>query len=357
MQFLRAALLALIVCFLALAAGMRVSVAQLTDFIRSSVEQKIPDKQVAQSLRTMTLTDRLDARTIEEFQSIGAGPKTLEALRAMGAESAKLAPPPPPVEPKTLPPEPGPNSIEQERIIDSVRDYAVNYSKQLPNFICLEVIRRYYDPTSTGDWRHYDTVSTKLTYFDQKEDYKVIGVSDRPDAANVPLFALGGTMSSGEFGTHLRQIFLPSTQTSFAWERWATLRGRRMYVFSYSVDQAHSEYTMQYERTDPIVPAYKGLIYIDRASGMVMRLTLDPIVPPEYPVRSAHTVLDYDYQKIGDNEYLLPLKAVLVSKLSRVMTQNEIEFRMYHRYGAEATVTFGDEPPPPLPEEKTKEKP
>jgi len=357
MQSLRSALLALVFCSIAAAAGMRITVAQLTDFIRSSVEQKIPDKQVAQSLRTMTLTDRLDARTIEEFQSIGAGPKTLEALRALGAESAKLAPPPPPVEVKTLPTEPGPNSVEQERLIDAARDYALNYSKQLPNFVCLEVIRRYYDPTSTASWRHYDTVSAKVTFFDQKEDYKVIGVSDRPDAADVPLFALGGTMSSGEFGTQLRQIFLPSTQTHFAWERWATLRGRRAYVFAYEVDQARSEYSMKYENLDVIVPGYKGLIYIDRVSGMVVRLTLDPIIPPEYPVQSAHTVLDYDYEKIGDNEYLLPLKAVLTSKTKGMMAQNEIEFRMYHRYGAEATVTFGDEPPPPLPEDKTKEKP
>ncbi|HZU28045.1 MAG TPA: hypothetical protein VFA04_21120 [Bryobacteraceae bacterium] len=352
------ALSGLVLCAVALAAGMRISVAQLSDFIKSSVEQKIPDKEVAQYVRTITLTDRLDSETIENLQSLGAGPKTVEALRTLITPSARLAPPPPPTEAtpaQQLPPRPPPDSMEQARLIDAVRDYALNYTKQLPNFICLRVIRRYYDPTSSKDWRHLDTITAKLTYFDQKEDYQVIGVSDRPDATSVPLFSLGGTMSAGEFGTDLREIFAPSSQAHFEWDHWGRLNGRLVYVFSYAIDQEHSKYSVQFEHMEPILPAYKGLIYVDKATGMVVRLTLDPQLPPGFPVKSAHTVMDYDYQKIGDNEYLLPQKAVLTSDLDRYMSRNETEFRLYHRYGAEATVTFGDEPPPPLPD-KTEDK-
>ena len=354
---------ALIAVFvLPLAAAMSITVAQLTDFIKSSVEQKIPDKGVAQQLRIMQLTDRLDADTIENLQSLGAGPKTVDALKAMSQASAKLAPPAAMsvVEPPQRQERPAPNSIEQARLIDAARDYALNYSRQLPNFICLRVIRRYYDPSLKGDWQHGDTITAKITYFEQKEEDTPISVSDRPDAENVSLFSLGGTMSVGEFGMDLRDIFSASSHTRFEWDRWGTLDGRWVYVFSYEVQQENSSYTVKYEQMDPIITGYKGLIYLDKNTGMIVRFTLDPIMPSDFPVKKAHTVLDYDYQKIGDSEYLLPLKSVLTSRLDRYASRNETEFRMYHRYGAEATVTFGDDAPPPLPdksEDKTNQKP
>ena len=51
---------------------------------------------------------------------------------------------------------------------------------------------------------------------------------------------------------------------------------------------------------------------------------------------------------------MLPLKAVLTSKLSRVMTKNEIEFRRYRKFETGSTIKF--DTPDPLPEDQTKEK-
>ena len=113
------------------------TVAQLVMFIRSSVELKQPDRQVAEYLRKIKLTDKLDDRTIEDLQSLGAGAKTVAALRELSEASTSLpvAPPPPP-KPVYIPPPP-PDSVEQAKIIDQAREYALNYTKQLPNFICL----------------------------------------------------------------------------------------------------------------------------------------------------------------------------------------------------------------------------
>ena len=60
------------------------TVAQLVMFIRSSVELKQPDRQVAEYLRHVKLTDKLDDRTIEDLQSLGAGPKTVAASARAG---------------------------------------------------------------------------------------------------------------------------------------------------------------------------------------------------------------------------------------------------------------------------------
>ena len=48
---------------------------------------------------------------------------------------------------------------------------------------------------------------------------------------------IGGVRTSGEFGSMLKELFDPETRAQFEWERWATLRGHRMHVYSYSVAQ------------------------------------------------------------------------------------------------------------------------
>lgn len=340
---------------LPLCAEMRMSVDQLVQFIRSSVQLKHPDKQVAQYLRGVKLTQKLDGRTVEELQSMGVGAKTAAALSDLRDESSNL--PPAPVQPKQAAPTPvpGPDSVEQSRILDEVRAYALNYTKQLPNFLCTQVTRRWYDPSGLEFWRMQDVITTRLSYFDQHEDYKVVLVNNQP--VETSMERLGGAISTGEFGSHMREIFSPKTQTRFEWERWATLRGRRTYVFSYLVDQEHSTWHILYDHSLDIVPGYRGLVYIDKENSRILRITMDPVdIPPTFPVQQASTVLDYDYAKIADQQYLLPLRAVVRSRVGKLLSKNEVEFRLYRKFGTEATIKFEDTPEP-LPEEKTKEKP
>jgi len=53
---------------------------------------------------------------------------------------------------------------------------------------------------------------------------------------------LGGATSEGEFGSMLYDIFNPSTQADFHWEKWATWRGHRMHVYSFEVSRERSRY-------------------------------------------------------------------------------------------------------------------
>src|SRR5580700_2132553 len=90
--------LLLLVTALALTAAgeMALTVEKLTEFIRSAVQMKQPDKQVAETLRHFKMVEKLDDRTIEDLQSLGAGPKTVAALKELGTASASLAEAAPP---------------------------------------------------------------------------------------------------------------------------------------------------------------------------------------------------------------------------------------------------------------------
>ncbi len=345
--------MALTVC-LAVGAQTRLTVEQLLSFVRSSIQLKHEDRRVAEYLGRVSLTQRLDASAVGELQRLGAGPKTLEALERLVEASKALAPPAPAAPqpaPATIPP---PSPEEQKKILDDTREYALSYTKALPDFLCTQVTRRYVDPTGLEFWQRQDVLTTRLSYFEQKEDYKLILINGV--MTDRPYQSMGGATSTGEFGSMLREVFEPDTLTRFRWERWATLRGRRTHVFSYRVAQPQSKWRVEYERSQSVVPGYRGLVYVDRDTSMVMRLTLEAEdIPPSFPIQEVSTVLDYDFTKISDREYVLPLRAVVRMRQGRFLSKNEVEFRLYRKFAAEATITF--ETPEPLPEEKTAEQP
>ena len=91
----------------------------------------------------------------------------------------------------------------------------MNYTKSLPNFICVQVTRRDVDRNGTGsNWYHLDTITLKLSYNGQHEDYEVILKNDQP-VTNVKMEQLGGTVSAGEFGSMMSEIFEPQSQAQF----------------------------------------------------------------------------------------------------------------------------------------------
>jgi hypothetical protein len=344
----------------AASAEMSLTIDQLIKFIHSAVHDlKQPDRQVAEYLKHVKMREKLDDQTIEDLQSQGAGPKTVAVLKELGTASqslAKAAPPPPPKAAYVQPPPP--DSIEQGKIIQQAREYVSNYTKNLPNFICVQVTRRDADPTGTGNaWRHLDTITTKLSYNEGHEDYQVVLVNNSTATPGTTMDKLGGTTSMGEFGSMMHQIFSPESHAQFEWDHWATLRGRATYVFSYDIEQQYSQFHVTAEKTLDIVPAYRGLVYIDKDTdiGMVTKLTQIPYNMPEtFPIQNVELTLDYDFIKIGDQEFLLPLKSANSSNRARYKTRNEIEFRLYRKFGTESTIKF--ETPDPLPDDKTKEK-
>ena len=343
-----------------LSIGMRaeskLTVDQLVSFVKSSVQLRHDDRQIANFIKkNVKLSNRLEARMVEELQGMGAGPQTVAALKGLITESAGLAPAPPVV--VTGPP--APDSIEQKKILAQITESARNYIKGLPNFICLQVTRRYGDGSGLENYRLIDTIAERLSYFEQKEDYKVVSINGVPVTGNsVKHEQKNGASSSGEFGSILKEIFDPETRTEFNWERWATLRGKRMYVFSFHVSQLRSQYTIYSEEAKrTIIAGYHGLVYADRDNKMVMRIKLDvEDLPVDFPVQSVDLDMNYDFTKISGQEYLLPLKSEIRSREGKFLVKNEVEFRLYNRFGAETNIQFGDVPDA-LPEDTTKEQP
>jgi len=356
----RLALAAFFVCLGAWAA-QTMSVDQLLSFIRSSVKMKMPDKEVARYLATVKLSEHLDQRMVEQLEGEGAGPKTIAALDALATASASLPKPEPkaPPPPAYIPPPP-PSSEEQQEIISEMRDYAMNYTKGLPDFICTQVTRKYIAQTGKDDFHPEATVMEHLTYFEQQEHYKVTMVNDH--YVELSHEAVGGAVSTGDFGSLLRSTLAPKADALIEFDRWATLRGNLCYVFSYSVTSGNSDWSVSYGHSDKsvdrIIVGYRGLIYVDKKSHKILRISLEATdIPRTFPVHQATDTLDYSYQSLSGQQFLLPLKAQVYIADDRTRSRNDIEFRMYNKYSADAVIKFDTETPAPLPDDQTTEQP
>src|SRR5262245_3212149 len=142
-RIMRVRLLAAVFAVCSVAMGQSLSVEKLLAFLNSSQklikEGKMTDRELASYLGKVKLTERLEDRVIEDLMGTATlGPKTLDALRELRDRSQSLAAAKPIVPEAKPTPIPPPSSEEQAALITAAREYALSYSKSLPDFICTQ---------------------------------------------------------------------------------------------------------------------------------------------------------------------------------------------------------------------------
>jgi hypothetical protein len=65
-------------------------------------------------------------------------------------------------------------------------------------------------------------------------------------------------------------------------------------------------------------------------------------IPPDFGLQEAGTRLDYDYIDVGGQDFLLPLKGRVAMRSGKLLSRNDVEFRLYRKFSAEATISFGE---------------
>lgn len=326
------------------------TVDQVVSFVKSQIKVKGDDRQTADFLHKIKLTQKLEDKTVEELQGLGAGAKTVAALRALEQESASLAAAPV----VKLPSAPPPDSTAQAEILSAVRDYALNYTEKLPNYLCIQITRRHYAPKDPRHRADGSVIQEQLSFNDHIETYKVQMVNGQ-SVHNVSHDQLGGVRSSGEFGTMLHAIFAPESEAQFGWDHWGKWDGRPVYVFSYRIEKEHG-YSMRDDDTEKrYISAYTGLVYADTETKTIVRVTLKTIeIPPDFPVKEVSLALNYKPTEIAGQVYTLPSLMELDSTDIHGAAKNMVEFKMYQVYKADAVITFEDSG---APEEGQKEEP
>jgi hypothetical protein len=233
-----------------------------------------------------------------------------------------------------------PDKAEQSRIINAAARIALSYIRSLPNFLCTEVTTRAQNQNLKG-WRQLDVLAIRVSYEGGGERYRLLSVNGKP--SQVPLRLLTGAQTEGEFGSVQYMLFQPHTAT-FQWQRYGTLRGRNVSVFTYQVplEKSGLHLTFGSSRVDgaDTISAYHGFVFIDHESNQIIRIDQIADPPPGFPILESRNVLDYDNSSIAGQQYLLPVMSESFIDSAGLSSHNVVEFRDYQKFSAQATVAF-----------------
>jgi hypothetical protein len=257
---------------------------------------------------------------------------------------------------------------EQSRVLETVRNSSLQYSQNLPNFICSQVTHRTItadvnfgtsfngasssrggggiSASSRGQSGVNDVIEEQLTYFDEFEHYEVVTVNGKK-ASGKEHMEFAGAISGGEFGSALRNLFDPRSHATFLWDKTARLGGRNVYIFKFEVPSQNGTIVMDRDTDQKILAAYTGHLFVDSTTQQVVRITSEIELPVNFPIKMATIAVDYRPVEIAGKNYFLPSHSEVRLKDKSRLYVNEIEFRNYHKFATESTIHYDSDAPQP----------
>ncbi len=232
--------------------------------------------------------------------------------------------------------------------IEEVRKAVRDYLDELPDFICHQVVERYYDLEGRGAWDRADTLTYELTYNRKRESYKPINVVGRP--VTRPLDQAGGAYSTGDFASGLAALFDAENGTVFKPAGKERLGNRQTLIYDFRVPKESSKLQVKAESAPTIIAGYSGTVWIDEESKRVLRIdqAVDDL-PKSYPVTNSESSVDYDILKLRGLEidFLLPIRAefIIADRRQKQYFRNLIYFKFYRKFETDIKIT--DDPTPP----------
>jgi hypothetical protein len=245
-------------------------------------------------------------------------------------------------QPALAPVEPAPGPAEQQAMLARITQGALRYQGELPDFLCKESITRSEASAKTPDrWRQLDTLEEELGFVAGRESHTLLRINGK--TTRVSHEELDGMRSDGllQFVMVPSWIFGPRVNARFDWSRWETREGRRVAVFAFQVRPSILTHPLA-NQSQSFLVGYHGLIYADAASGDMVRLEAHMDAPKDFPFQEDAFEIDYGQVEIAGQQFLLPVSSVGWVREGKDLTRNEIEFGEYRKYGADASVTFGN---------------
>jgi hypothetical protein len=391
-QKLRSGLLLAVIAALPICsrAAKRVTVAQFTQTLAADVGAHKPDAEIARRIGGMELSERLTEATLAKLAvTLNADPQAALALQLLADQSAFLDPPA-----SELPPTPAPDDPTQQRALDAARTYVAQTLPRLPNLLATETTNRYDDSPleAKGGWpvraglHLVNTSSREVSVYEETASRSAAVTSARWQEQ-------AGLSSGGEFASTLGMILTDTLKGKVTWSHWEQTATGRVAVFHYSVPRSASHFEVigslprqaalegspaqtgnsrvsgigvrpsansPNSSTFLTTPGYHGSLWLDPATGSILRVTVEVDAKEGVPFQRAAILVQYGLVQIGDSEFICPVRGVALTvalsganldPLTRLPgdapTQwlNESVFTGYRRFGSTVRVVPGAQMP------------
>jgi hypothetical protein len=325
-------------------AQMRISVAQLEDFLLSHRAAKESDQETAQKLSAVQLAEQLsESRLARLLSKLRLGPKAEEQVRLLAITSIFEAPPR-----ADLPSSPSPDQPTQERILASARDYVAASARRLPDFMAIRKTDAFATLPPWGDQTPVKP-ETELHFTGERRFEVTYRLGHEVSSLTNNAAPVSETFTTwGEFGPILATILGDSSLGTIVWSRWEVdAEDKRRAVFHYAVPKSasHDQIDLCCYLRFHDTPAYHGDLSIDPGSGTIFQLTLEAEFSDDAVLRESKMAVRYGPVDIGSQTYICPLRGVAVGVIHDAQLEkidglglqrfvNVVHFTDYHKFGS-----------------------
>jgi hypothetical protein len=357
--FLALFLLATPVCF-----AKTITVGQLEDLLRSMQRDKKSDVEVATALKQLDLSEELTRERMNSLVPLAPGPYSTEQIYVLEAQSADLVPPP-----SDLPATPAPDAAAQKAILTRAADYVAHSYNSLPQLAANRTSLRFQDNVDVvgqssgivGSVTEVDTSSPGyvprayfLHYINSTETPVAFerGAEKLPPADPKIRWGANKMVALQTPDPSLGTVFQEAEQSgSIRWLRWELINGKPAAVFSFSVPRKRSRLDVKvccFPKIDQQGTAYfytattgqafgqdatpgvggvtgnwqtttdwhdfhsttpyHGELFVDPASGIVVRLITMSEFKPSDVVHQVDIRADYGPVMAGARTLIVPVK-------------------------------------------------
>jgi hypothetical protein len=341
-----------------------VTVAELEQVLEGSRGES--DSDLARQLGNLELTEQVSAAKRAEWTAQLHGKKAREALEALADLSIFRDPPP-----DEASSEAAPDAAAQQQLLASAAAYLNETIPKLPDFFATRTATEYVEASAHGEVVPQN--STEPLHMTGKSRGSVLYRNGR-ELADAKVQRHGSNseylMTYGTFGPMLKVMkAVLSSPSGLTWNHWEQGGDGPVAVFRYAVPASKSLYRAtgccfpdgQGTAGFAIVPGYHGEIAIDRASGGILRITMQADLDGIVPVNHSDIAVIYGPVEIGGKPYILPLTSVSVVRQRTVATLkqedqsfrdwgpyttvlSEFDFSGYHKFRAEVRMLGGYTP-------------
>ncbi len=361
------------------ASAERLTVAQFRQTLAGYIAARKSDEAIAKKCEAVELTEQLTPSTRNAIgNDLNLGPKTSLALQMLADISSFLDPPA-----SELPQKDAPTAGALNEMWLQAISFSAVTMHHMPDLIATRVTHAYDDRPllqSASGWtpaenplRLEGTTSQLITYLNGEEvpivEGKQAAASSKEQSSPIDL------STTGEFGPILSVTLTDSLNGKVTWSHWEEVSGRLTAVYNFAVTEQASHYavnfcwqlltlevshrfkgSMNQLSTDCYHgrPGYHGSIAVDPDSGAVMRITIEPELPPTIALKRAAMSIQYGTEEIGGNKYICPQAGVALSLVHYsptpetagrdVLRINETSFTGFRRFGSTSRIITAETP-------------
>jgi VWFA-related protein len=352
-------------------AAKRMTVAQLEQMLGTEKAAHKSDIEIARKISDVELSERLTDLALGELsKQFAGGSQPAMALLLLADRSSFLDTPA-----KELPATPAPDAATQQQLQQAAKRFAVKTLPNLPNLLATRTTFSFDDSPQEVTKGGYPQRVGLHSVGSSKAEVSVWDEKERPLArtgyASSP--AQGGLTTWGEFGSLLLITLSDSSEGRMVWSHWENTAAGVVAVFQYEVPKAASHYEIntpveQIQHSTASTrwasdggtsarvtmatihskPGYKGTLWVDPATGTIVRVTLVADLKGDSAFERIAILVDYGAVQIANKTLICPLRSLALASapatvnasLKGAATEwlNENLFNGYHMFASTSRI-------------------